>query len=70
MKNNIEDLRNILCATLVALTDEAAPMELDRARTIAEVAQALINTLEVEVDFLRLSGEIRGIGFMVQPGSE
>lgn len=65
MKNKIEDLRNHLFATLEGLTDEAKPMEIERARAVAEVAQVLINSAKVEVDFLRLQeGRVRGTGFV------
>ena len=52
MKNKIDDLRNHLFATLEALQDTDKPMELDRARTIAEVAQTIINSAKVEVAFM------------------
>jgi hypothetical protein len=58
MKNKIEDLRNHLFATLEALQDEEKPMELDRARAVADVAQVLINSVKVEVDFMRATGAI------------
>ncbi len=51
MKNKIEDLRNHLFATLEALQDKEAPMDLDRAQTIADVAQVIVNSAKVEVDF-------------------
>jgi hypothetical protein len=43
-RNKLDDLRNHLFETLEALKDEEKPMELDRARTISEVAQTIINT--------------------------
>lgn len=59
MRNKIEDLRNHLFATLEALQDEERPMDLDRARAIADVAQTLINSAKVEVEFIR---EVGGTG--------
>lgn len=56
MKNKIEDLRNHLFATLEALQDKEAPMELERAKTIAGVAQTIINSAKVEVDFIKQVG--------------
>jgi hypothetical protein len=56
MKNKSEDLRNHLFATLEALQDKEAPMELDRAKTIADVAQVIINSAKVEVEFARATG--------------
>ena len=52
MKNKIDDLRNHLFATLEALQDKDEPMELERARTIADVAQTIINSAKVEVQFM------------------
>jgi hypothetical protein len=67
MKNRIEDLRNHLFATLESLQDEEKPMDLDRAKTIADVAQTLINSAKVEVEFLRTTGQISGTGFLEKP---
>jgi hypothetical protein len=53
MKNKLEDLRDHLFATLEALQDEEKPMALDRAKAIADVAQVLINSAKVEVDYVR-----------------
>lgn len=65
MKNKLEDLRNHLFATLESLTDPEKPMELDRARAVAEVAQVVINSAKVEVDFLReMGGRMKGTGFV------
>ncbi|MFW6284151.1 MAG: hypothetical protein ACOC1H_02040 [Desulfosalsimonas sp.] len=64
MKNKIEDLRNHLFATIEALQDEEKPMDLDRAKTISEVAQTIINSAKVEVDFLKNTGAISGSGFI------
>ena len=50
------DLRNHLFATLEALQDEDNPMDLDRARTIADVAQVLVHSAKVEVDYLKVTG--------------
>lgn len=64
MKNKIEDLRNHLFATLEGLLDEDNPMELDRARAVADVAQVLVNSAKVEVDFLKVTDSVRGSGFI------
>lgn len=63
MQNKIDDLRNHLFATLEALRDEDKPMELERAKTIASVAQTIINSAKVECDFIELTGT-RGSGFI------
>jgi hypothetical protein len=66
MKNGIEDLRNHLFATLEALQDKRSPMDIDRARAIAEVAHVLVNSARVEVDFLRVTLREKGTGFIVK----
>ncbi|MDN5849110.1 MAG: hypothetical protein L0H63_05650 [Nitrococcus sp.] len=64
MKNGIIDLRNHLFVTLEALHDSERPMEIERAKAIAEVAQTIINSAKVEVDFLRASGADIDTGFI------
>lgn len=70
----MEDLRNHLFETLEALKDEAKPMELERAITIAQVAQVLVDTAKVEVAFVKITGSA-GSGFIptalpAPPGGE
>lgn len=62
MKNKIEDLRNHLFATLEALQDKDNPMDIDRARAVAEVAGVIVDSAKVEVDYVKLTGagEVRG----------
>jgi hypothetical protein len=64
MKNKIGDLRNHLFETLEALKDEEKPMELDRARAIADVAKVLVESAKVEVDFLKVSGAASSTDFL------
>lgn len=68
MKNKIEDLRNHLFAALEALSDKEKPMEIDRARAIAEMGQTIINSAKVEVDYLRVAADLpanlTGTGFI------
>lgn len=64
MKNKIEDLRNHLFATLEALQDKEKPMEIDRAKAVADVAKVLVDSAKVEVDYLRVTGAIAGTGFI------
>jgi hypothetical protein len=58
MKNKIEDLRNHLFATIESLMDEEKPMDLDRAKAISDVAQTIINSAKVEVEFINKVGGI------------
>lgn len=64
MKNKIEDLRNHLFATIEGLLDEEKPLELDRAKAISEVAQTVINSAKVEVEFLKVTGGNSDTGFL------
>jgi hypothetical protein len=59
MKNKMVDVRNHLCAALESLADPDKPMELDRAKAISEVAQTYINSVKVEVDAIKVAGDLR-----------
>ena len=50
-KNKIEDLRNHLFATLEALQDEENPMDIERAKAISDVAQVIVNSAKIELNF-------------------
>lgn len=67
MKTKIDDLREHLFATLEALRDPDKPMELDRARAISEVAQTIINTAKVEVDYAKVVGKDVASSFLPAP---
>lgn len=69
MKNKIEDLRNHLFAALEGLSDKEKPMEIERAHAIADVAQTIINSAKVEVDYLKIAGG-RGTDFLAPPEGE
>jgi hypothetical protein len=68
MKNKIEDLRNHLFATLEALQDNEKPMDIARAKAIADVAQVVINSAKVEVDFANATNQTIATDFI--PTSE
>jgi len=63
-KNKIEDLRNHLFETIEALKDPDKPMEIERAKAVADVAQKIIDSAKVEVDFMRVTGAVSGTGFI------
>lgn len=63
MKNKIEDLRNHLFATIEGLLDTDKPLDIDRAKAVADVAQVVINSAKVEVDFINKVGG-NGTGFI------
>lgn len=56
MPKNLDDLREVLFDTLERLRDRDNPMELDRARAIAEVSDRLIATAKVECQYVDLVG--------------
>jgi len=64
MPNTIDDLRSHLFETLAALKDTEKPMDLDRARAVADVAKVLVESAKVEVDFLKVTGSTRSTGFL------
>jgi hypothetical protein len=64
MKNRITDLRNHLFEALEQLKDEDHPMDVDRARAIADVARVLVDSAKVEVDYLRVTGAAQATGFI------
>lgn len=71
-KNKIVDLRDHLFATLESLRDDDKPMELDRARAVAEVAKVIVESAKVEVQMLKVTGGLNVTGFIpeeaVTPG--
>jgi hypothetical protein len=65
MSHTINDLREHLFATLEGLRDKENPLDIDRAKAVAEVAQTIINSAKVEVEHMKISGEVDGTGFIV-----
>lgn len=61
--NKIEDLRGILFDTLRDLRDKEKPMEIERAKAVAEVAREIVNSAKVEVDHMKVAGG-KGSGFI------
>ncbi|APR39988.1 hypothetical protein [Paraburkholderia sp. SOS3] len=65
MSNNINTVRQHLLDTLADLRNRENPMEIDRARAVADVARVLVDSAKVEVDFIKASGA-NGSDFMQQ----
>lgn len=63
-KNKITDLRDHLFETIEALMDEEKPMEIQRAKAVAEVAKQIIESAKVEVAYARTTGGLLGSGFI------
>lgn len=66
--SDINTLRSALFATLAGLQDKENPLEIDRARAVCDVARELTSTAKVEIDFLRLTGNTSGSGFLGAAG--
>lgn len=65
MNNKIVDLRNHLFSTIEGLLDKEAPLDIERARAVSDVAQTIINSAKVEVDFMKsLDQKGTGSGFI------
>lgn len=65
MKNKMTDLRNHLFATLEALQDPDKPMEIERAKAIADVAKVLVDSAKVEVAFIvAMDCDVETTGFI------
>lgn len=65
MKNKLEDLRNHLFAALEGLGDAEKPLDIERARAIADVSQTIINSAKLELEVLKVyDGKMRGTDFV------
>jgi hypothetical protein len=64
MPRKIEDLREHLFATLEDLRNKHNPMDLDRAKATASVAQTLINSYTLQVRAINALGGSGGDGFI------
>lgn len=61
--NKLTDLRNHLFATLEALQDADKPMDIERAKAVADVARVIVDSAKVEVSVMELTGS-HGTGFL------
>jgi hypothetical protein len=58
VKNKIEDLRNHLFAALEGLADRDNPLDLERARAIADVGRVVVDTAKAEIHFLQVAANL------------
>ena len=73
MKNKIEDLRNHMFAQLERLGDEelkgdALQEEIQRAKAIGSIAGQITDSARVEVDYLKVTRQPKGTGFLPHDG--
>jgi len=59
-KNKMTDLRNHLFETIEGLMDSENPMDIQRAKAVAGVAQTIINSAKLEVEYLKLTDQLGG----------
>lgn len=64
MRHTINDLRTHLFATLEGLRDKENPLDIERAKAVAEVGQTIINSAKVEVEHMRVAGSASSTGFI------
>ncbi|MEI7291217.1 hypothetical protein WCQ02_03570 [Paraburkholderia tropica] len=64
--STITDLREQLMQTLADLRDRDNPMDVDRARAVAQVANVLVDTAKVEVDYIKATGAV-GDSLFISP---
>jgi hypothetical protein len=63
---HIDQVRTALLATLADLRDRTNPMDIERAKAVANVASVLVDTARVENDYLKITGQDRS-GFLSRP---
>ncbi|MEM5384177.1 hypothetical protein VSR68_11365 [Paraburkholderia phymatum] len=64
--STITDMREHLMETLAALRDRDNPMDVDRARAVAQVAGVLVDSTKVEVDYIKATGAM-GDSLFISP---
>jgi hypothetical protein len=62
MSSNVNDLRAHLFAALKGLKD--GTIDVEKAKAMSEVAQVIINSAKVEVEFAKATGGTSGTGFL------
>jgi hypothetical protein len=66
-RSKINDLRNHLFEVIEMLKDdEANSMTIEKAETIAQVAQVIINTGKLETDYIRATDGVRRTNYQTE----
>ena len=63
---HINQVRQSLLDTLADLRNREAPMDIERAKAVAQVAGVLVDTAKVENDYLKITGQDSS-QFLAQP---
>lgn len=66
---HITQVRQCLLDTLADLRNRENPMDIERAKAVAQVAGVLIDTAKVENDYLKITGQDRS-DFLETPADE
>lgn len=62
--NDITALRDILFEELRSLGKDAKPEDIERAKAKSDIAQTIINSAKVEVDYMKQSNSMTGTEFI------
>lgn len=63
---HIDQVRKALLDTLADLRNKEQPMDIERARAVAQVAAVLVDSAKVENEYLKITGQDQS-KFMDQP---
>lgn len=66
---HIDQVRQSLMDTLADLRNKEKPMDIERAKAIAQVASVLVDTAKVENEYLKITGQDNST-FLEQPVDE
>ena len=66
---HIDQVRQSLLATLADLRNKEQPMDIERAKAVAQVASVLVDTAKVENEYLKITGQDRS-NFLETPPDE
>lgn len=54
---HIDQVREALLGTLADLRNKEQPMDIERAKAVAQVASVLVDTAKVENEYLKITGQ-------------
>ena len=61
-RNKINDVRDHLFEVLERLKD--GDIDIETAKTMADVSQVIINSAKIEIDFIKATGSTKDSGFI------
>lgn len=64
---HIDQVRQSLMDTLADLRNREQPMDIERAKTVAQVASVLVDTAKVENEYLKITGQDKSSFLETQP---